>query len=322
MVQKKKEHPKEKSGLHKRNKHRERYNFKQLIASCPELEPFVTLNIYQDETVDFFNPDAVKMLNTALLKQYYDIEWWDIPTGYLCPPIPGRADYIHRMADLLASKNFGSIPQGEEVKCLDIGVGANCIYPIIGSKEYGWSFVGSDIDEIAVASANKIIESNTSLQGKVEIRFQTDRRDIFYGFIGKDEPFDLSVCNPPYHATAEEAQTVAKRKLKNLKHKKVEKPVLNFGGQPSELVCDGGEEKFVNQMIRQSKKFSSSCFWFSSLVAKQSHTKSVLEALKKVEAVEVVTIPMGQGNKTSRVIAWTFLTAEEQKNWREARWVV
>ena len=132
------------------NKHRERYDFKVLIEACPELENFVAPNAYNDDSIDFANPDAVKMLNKALLKQYYDIENWDIPADYLCPPIPGRADYIHHIADLLCSNNYGKIPTGSKIKCLDIGVGANCVYPIIGNKEYGWSFIGSEIDTTAI----------------------------------------------------------------------------------------------------------------------------------------------------------------------------
>src|SRR5690606_24715537 len=116
-------------------------------------------------SIDFFNPQAVKALNKALLFYYYDIVYWDIPENYLCPPIPGRADYIHYIADLLADNNKGIVPTGSEIKCLDIGVGANCIYPIIGVKEYGWSFIGADIDALAIKSAKKIIASNPSLQG-------------------------------------------------------------------------------------------------------------------------------------------------------------
>src|SRR5688500_3909142 len=107
MLNKKKEHPKEKIKLHPRNKHRQRYDFTQLISSCPDLAPFVKLNVYNDESIDFFNPEAVKMLNTALLKHFYNIVYWDIPSNYLCPPIPGRADYIHNIADLLGTKNNG-----------------------------------------------------------------------------------------------------------------------------------------------------------------------------------------------------------------------
>ena len=312
--------PKEKFRLHPRNKHRERYDFKKLINSCPELAQFCYLNIFNDESIDFFNPEAVKMLNKALLIHYYDIDNWNIPQNYLCPPIPGRADYIHHIADLLGSNNNGKIPTGNKIKCLDIGVGANCVYPIIGSKEYGWSFIGSDIDPISIESANKIIELNPFLKGKVELRLQNNPKDIYYGIIQKDELIDLSICNPPFHASFEEAQSGTLRKLNNLTNKKITKPILNFGGQNSELWCEGGEERFVRDMIRQSKQFSAACFWFSSLISKQSNLKGVYEALKKAEAFEVKTIPMGQGNKRSRIIAWTFLNPEQQKKWMSTRW--
>ena len=311
---------KEKFKLHPRNKHRERYDFKQLIDSCPELAQFVKLNIYNDESIDFFNPEAVKMLNTALLNHYYDIDYWNIPQGYLCPPIPGRADYIHHMADLLRNNNYGKIPVGDQIKCLDIGVGASCIYPIIGIKEYGWSFIGTDTDPVAIESANNIIRLNPILKGKIELKLQDTPKDVFYGTIQKDELIDLSVCNPPFHASLAEAQSGTLRKLSNLKQKKVTTPVLNFGGQNNELWCKGGEKRFVGRMIRESKKFSTSCFWFSTLISKQSNLNNAYEILKVVEAVEVKTIPMGQGNKTSRIVAWTFLNPKEQKKWKDSRW--
>jgi 23S rRNA (adenine1618-N6)-methyltransferase len=320
MIQNKREHPKEKSRLHPRNKHRERYDFKQLIESCPDLAQYVTLNIYQDESIDFFNPDAVKMLNKALLKNHYGIENWDIPENYLCPPIPGRADYIHHVADLLADFNNKKIPIGNKIKCLDIGLGANCVYPIIGNKEYGWSFVGSDIDPIAIESANKIIESNASLNGTIEIRLQPNPKNIFEGIIKKDEVFDLTICNPPFHASLAEAQSGTIRKLKNLKHRKTPKPVLNFGGQNAELYCEGGEERFIGDMINQSEEFAKSCFWFSTMVSKQSHLKNIYMELEMVGAAVVKTIPMGQGNKASRIVAWTYLKKEERDNWIITRW--
>ncbi len=315
----KKEHPKEKLELHPRNKHRGRYDFKALIGSCPELAPFVRMNEYNDESIDFSNSNAVMLLNTALLKHYYEINHWSIPSGYLCPPIPGRADYIHHIADLLGSCNNGIIPHGDKVKCLDIGVGANCIYPILGNKEYGWSFVGSDVEKVALQSATKIIESNF-LKGKVELRLQANAKDIFQGIISKNELFDLTICNPPFHSSFEEAQAGTIRKLSNLNRKRITKPILNFGGKSKELWCEGGEEKFVQRMIVQSKQISSSCFWFSTLIAKSSHLKSVYAALKKAEAVEVKTILMAQGNKVSRIVTWTYLTKEQQQKWTNSRW--
>ena len=322
MIQNKREHPKFKSGLHPRNKHRERYNFKQLIATSPELAHFVHNNIYQDDSIDFFNPNAVKMLNKALLKHFYNISNWNIPDGYLCPPIPGRAEYIHQVADILGNSNNGQIPLGSKIKCLDVGVGANCIYPIIGSNDYGWSFIGADIDPVAIESASRIIESNPFLEGKIGLRLQRNYKDIFCGIIQNDEHFDLTVCNPPFHASKEQAQSGTLRKLKNLKDKNTKKLVLNFGGQNSELWCDGGEELFVSEMIRQSKQFSTDCFWFSTLISKDSNLKKVIEELIKSEAAEVKTIPMFFGNKTSRIVVWTFLNPSQQKEWVSKRWLM
>jgi 23S rRNA (adenine1618-N6)-methyltransferase len=319
MLAKKREHPKEKIRLHPRNKHRERYNFELLIASCPELAPFVKLNIYDDESIDFFNPEAVRMLNKALLKHFYDIDWC-IPQNYLCPPIPGRADYIHYMADLMGLCNNGNIPLGSQIKCLDIGIGANCVYPIIGNKEYGWSFVGTDIDSNAIESANSIIEMNPFLKENVELRLQKNPNDIFNEIVQNNERFDLSICNPPFHASAKEAQSATFRKLKNLKSDKIIKPMLNFGGVNSELWCNGGEEKFVGDMIHQSKQFKDSIFWFSTLVSKENNLKSAYNNLKMLDAIETKTIAMGQGNKTSRIVAWTFLNPEQQKKWVRDRW--
>ncbi|MBN2236360.1 MAG: 23S rRNA (adenine(1618)-N(6))-methyltransferase RlmF [Bacteroidales bacterium] len=319
-MQNKKSHPKIKTRLHRRSKHRERYDFKQLIESYPELSPFVTTNAYGDESVDFFDPKAVKALNIALLKHYYSIDYWDIPEHYLVPPIPGRADYIHHIADVLSSKTFGKIPQGDSVKCLDIGVGANCIYPIIGTKEYDWNFVGTEIDPAALNSAKHIIEANPNLNQKVELRLQAKSDDVFFGVINLEERFDISMCNPPFHASQKEAEAVSLRKLSNLTHQKVTEKTLNFGGRSNELWCDGGEEKFIKNMIRESKYYAQTCLWFSTLVSKQSSLKNAYQALKKAEAVEVKTIPMGQGNKSSRIVAWTFLSEKEQKEWAKTRW--
>lgn len=310
-----------KSNLHKRNKHQSRYDFKLLLKKCPELANFVVENKYGDETIDFFNAEAVKALNKALLMHYYNVEFWDIPAGYLCPPIPGRADYLHHMADLLAGSNFGKIPQGSKIKCLDVGVGANCVYPVIGTNEYGWSFIGSDIDPVALESAKRIIAATPNLSEKVEIRKQEKPTETFFGIIGKEELIDLAICNPPFHSSMEEATEGNLRKLSNLKKKKVTKAELNFGGTNNELWTEGGEKQFIIKMIKQSTQFSKSCCWFSTLVSKQSNLKYIYDALEESEVGEYKTIDMGTGNKSSRIVAWTFLTVKEEKEWAEKRWL-
>lgn len=320
-IRKKKERGKEKSMLHPRNRHRDRYDLNLLAASHPPLKPYLIINAHGDQSIEFADPEAVKMLNTALLKQYYDLVYWDIPEGYLCPPIPGRVDYIHHIADVLAACNEGVVPTGPTIRCLDIGTGANCVYPIVGHKEYGWSFIGTDIDPVSIKSAEKIVASNLVLAGAVECRLQSTTHQIFPGIIQEGELFDLTVCNPPFHSSLQAAQEGTLRKLNNLQDERTTVPVQNFGGKNGELWCFGGEQKFVRDMIYQSQKFSKSCFWFSTLVSKQENLKGIYESLKKVGATEVKTIPMGQGNKISRIVTWTFLDEAEKAAWRE-RWNV
>ena len=310
----------EKVRLHIRNKNRERYDLDALKIAVPELSAHITTNKYGAESVDFANPVAVKLLNKALLNHYYDVKNWDFPDENLVPPIPGRADYLHYMADLLGQSNFGDWPEGDKIKVLDIGVGASCIYPIIGVSEYGWSFIGSDIDAQSIDSSTNIVNSNPSLEGKVECRLQENEKAFFTGILNSDEKIDFSMCNPPFHSSTEEAQKVSRRKVKNLSGKKVQRPELNFAGISNELICEGGESTFIHNMITESQDFAKNCFWFSTLVSKQSNLKGIYKSLNEMDVAQIKTIPIGTGNKSSRIIAWSFLSKEEQKEWRETRW--
>ena len=311
-----------KGQLHPRNRHQGRYDFPALIKASPELAAFVIINPYGKESIDFANPAAVKVFNRALLKQFYGIQHWDIPADYLCPPIPGRADYLHYLADLLAASNGGDIPRGAKVRALDIGVGANCIYPLLGHREYAWQLLGSDIAANAIASAKTIVQGNLGLSEAIELRQQRDSAHIFQGLLHADERFDLTLCNPPFHASAEEASSGSKRKWRNLGKldPKRKLPVLNFGGQAAELWCKGGEAAFVSQLIKESAEIGQQVLWFSSLISKAGNLPGVYSALKKAGALQVQTVEMAQGQKQSRFVAWTFQTPEQQQRWRQNRW--
>jgi 23S rRNA (adenine1618-N6)-methyltransferase len=311
--------PVEKSGLHPRNPHRGRYDFGRLVACSPELAAFVATNEYGDDSIDFANPLAVKALNRALLKLEYGIEGWDIPAQYLCPPIPGRADYLHYLADLLA--DGGDIPRGSSVRVLDVGVGANCIYPLIGQRSYGWRFVGSDVDVAALANAQRIVDAN-GLGGDIELRLQASCSAIFTGVMRLDESFDLTMCNPPFHASPDEAKAGTQRKWRNLGKREQggNRPVLNFGGQGSELYCEGGEEAFITRMAADSAGHAGRCLWYTTLVSKSASLPGVYRALKRAGALEVRTMEMAQGQKKSRIVAWTFLDRRQQTGWRAAHW--
>ena len=317
--------PADKPALHPRNKHCGRYDFAQLIAASPRLAAFVAPNAYGDQSIDFADAQAVRALNRALLKANYGVANWDLPDQYLCPPIPGRADLLHYLADLLASSNGNVVPCGKAIRVLDIGVGANAVYPLIGHSEYGWSFVGSDIDRTALAAAQAVLDANDGHRLAIELRHQAAPLSIFSGILRDDELFDLVICNPPFHSSLDDAQAGSARKWKNLGKSDLgnsapgKKPPLNFGGQHGELCCAGGEEGFICRMIEQSVAVANSCLWFTALVSKATTLPAVYRALKAACVHDSRTIAMAQGQKKSRVVAWTWLNERQQQAWRNAR---
>ncbi|MGV8941080.1 MAG: 23S rRNA (adenine(1618)-N(6))-methyltransferase RlmF [Lysobacter sp.] len=309
-------------GLHPRNRHQGRYDFALLTAACPELSAFLIPTPAGDTSLDFGNPHAVRALNRALLKVQYGVAHWDIPEGYLCPPIPGRADYLHGLADLLAEANGGVIPRGPVVRALDIGVGANCIYPLLGHAEYGWRFVGSEVEDAALRSAAAIVQANPGLGAAIELRHQPERGEVFAGLLRPDEAFDLTLCNPPFHASAKDAARGSRRKWQQLGKPTPGRgePSLNFGGQATELWCTGGEASFVRRMVRESAAIAPQVLWFSTLVAKSEHLADVRRQLHKAGAQEVREMAMAQGSKQSRFVAWSFHDAGRRVAWAAARW--
>lgn len=304
----------EKSTLHPRNLHRNSYDFEQLISCVPELKHYVFINSYGTQTINFSIPKAVKLLNKALLQHFYAVENWDIPDGNLCPPIPGRADYIHYLADLL-NENSKEIPKGISVKGLDIGTGANLVYPLIAHQSYGWQMLGTDINQKSLENAQKILDENPDFLSHIQLKFQPDSNFIFKNILSPENKFTFSMCNPPFHDSEESAMKGNIRKTKNLKKSKTPKTNLNFGGQQSELWCEGGELAFISKMIEESVLFSSQILWFTCLVSKQENLFKLTSLLNKVKAVEVKIIDMAQGQKISRILAWTFIPKENRQNW-------
>ncbi|WP_345989597.1 23S rRNA (adenine(1618)-N(6))-methyltransferase RlmF [Chryseobacterium sp. Chry.R1] len=306
----------EKSSLHTRNLHRDPYDFDQLISCVPELKHYVFVNAHQTLTINFSLPKAVKLLNKALLQHFYHIRNWDIPENNLCPPIPGRADYIHYIADLLALESeSGEIPKGSSISCLDIGVGANLVYPLLAHRSYGWTMTGTDINKDSLQNAQRILDNNPDLSSFIHLKHQPASECIFRNVIQEGDKFMFSMCNPPFHDSEESAIKGNLRKTKNLRQSRVKKPLLNFGGQQSELWCEGGELAFITRMIHESSLFASQVLWFTCLVSKKDNLYPLTTLLKKSKTVEFKTIDMAQGQKISRILAWTFIPQQDRKGW-------
>lgn len=280
-------------GLHPRNKFNKGYNFDELINANPNLKTYVSKNKFDVITIDFSDPIAVKELNKALLFTFDKITVWDFPNENLCPPIPGRLDYIHHVADLIASE--------ENIRILDIGTGATCIYPLLGVAEYNWDFVATDIDLDSLDTAQDIIDDN-GLDAKIQLRQQFDEQQILKGIIEENDAFTATICNPPFYKSAEEAQGANRRKTRNLGNN----AVRNFSGNNNELWYVGGEKAFLHNYLYESSLFKEKSKWFTSLVSKKENVESLQKSSKKLGVQEFKVIPMSQGNKVTRIVCWRY----------------
>ncbi|MDO6600287.1 23S rRNA (adenine(1618)-N(6))-methyltransferase RlmF [Tenacibaculum sp. 1_MG-2023] len=279
--------------LHPKNKHNNGYDFDKLLQVSEDLKPYVAKNSYGTVTIDFSDPKAVKELNKALLKAHYGIEHWNFPDENLCPPIPGRVDYIHHLADLLSSE--------ENIKILDIGTGASCVYPLLGVAEYNWDFVATDIDLDSLDYAQDIIDDN-NLDAKIKLRQQFKEEHILKEVLEEGDAFTATMCNPPFYKSAEEARGANRRKTRNLGSN----AVRNFAGNNNELWYIGGEKAFLHTYLYESSLNPKSSKWFTSLVSNKDNVKSLEASSKKLKVAEFKVIPMTQGNKVTRIVCWRF----------------
>lgn len=295
--------------MHKNNKHSGDYDFAALMTVEAGLNSFVHESGFGKKTIDFSDPEAVKALNTALLSLHYGVTYWEFPNANLCPPIPGRVEYIHIINDLL---NLSGLKG--DIDVLDIGTGATCIYPILGNAEYGWKFTGSETDQGAFENAERIVIQN-KLESEIKLRLQSNPENILDGIIQPTDRWSAAMCNPPFYKDKAEATEQFQQKLKGLG-----KPAdqnRNFSGTQKELCYAGGEKAFLHNYLYQSSLYKTNCFWYTSLVSRHALINSMEKSLEKLSATAFKILPMQLGNKMGRIVAWTFLNRTQQNEWRD-----
>ena len=299
-------------------------------------------------TIKFSDPDAVRALNTALLIADYNVspKFNEIlPPDILLPAVPGRADYVHHIADMLQlSSPTNTIPYGKNVVGIDIGTGASAIYPTISASVYGWKMIASEIILPSVQSAKKIIAANGHAH-LVDVRHQENVKSIFKGVLRSGEHVDFAMCNPPFYPSMKAFQKENSRKLKGLAkgglnklyqtntthvhNRREENTSNNFGGLGLELWCEGGEVSFINRIINESKQYADRCLWFSTIVSRKGNLKQIERTLfnlgnnenvgmeRKVEKVKRINFRVG--HKSSTILIWSFLSEKQRQNWARLR---
>lgn len=293
----------QKSSFHPKNQFNKAYDFLKLAEVVPELAEFFKTTKSGHLTLNYNEPKAVKYLNKALLKLYYDIAYWDIPDDYLCPPIPGRLDYIHHLADLIEEQQVKTTRLYNSNAVVDIGTGPSVIFPILGVKEYNWSFLATDIDDKAIKVGQAIAMTNKSLQNRIKFRIQKDPNLIFKKVISTDQKFLASMCNPPFYIHEEQVQEVSSKKRKNLDY---QDDVRNFGGKDHELITRGGEVGFISRMITESVFFKDNFLVFTSLVSQKTSLDPLFRKLERTEVPFSKVVTMKHGVKETRILAWSF----------------
>jgi 23S rRNA (adenine1618-N6)-methyltransferase len=239
--------------------------------------------------LDWKNPNTLLAITSALLHRDFGIDF-SLPDGFLCPPLPQRLSYLHWAADLLSlladakwqhsSSNSDSDSDSKNqndnnsnVVCLDVGIGASMVLSVLAVCVYGWRSVGSEINRRAVEAAEKLMEKNEKLQGKIVLRHVVDGKSVLDGVMTADDVFHVSVCNPPFF------DSLAKTRLN---------PHRAASTVSEELVCEGGEEKFIGRMIRESWQFRHQVGWFTTMLGKKSSLSPLQKAIRQLEGVQCV----------------------------------
>lgn len=294
--------------MHPRNAFRDANpDFGALAARQPALKPHLIPCGKGRFRLDFTSYDATVALNRALLADSYGIRSWNLPPGHLCPAVANRANYVHWIEDLLRlSRPAGCPERGAAVRGLDVGVGANCVYPLIAASLNGWSFVGADITDAAIDAARANVVANPSVAGRIEIRdCRQSPRDanregegeagdgggVLLPAIRADERFAFCMCNPPFFETMAEAE---------------QNPSTDFGGTEAEMCCEGGEDAFTRRIYADSLRLRERVHWYTTMCGKKDTMKRLRRLLEVRRVPSVRTAAFHQGRTTRWGVAWSF----------------
>ncbi|KAI5059362.1 hypothetical protein GOP47_0025681 [Adiantum capillus-veneris] len=185
----------EKRSMHPFNKYAENPpDFNLLASRYPSFKEYVSYTPNGRAKIDWTDFNATRELTRVLLEHDFGIHWW-IPDGQLCPTVPNRANYIHWIQDLLTNfpAPWHAIAE-DSILGLDIGTGANCIYPLLGAAIHGWHFIGTDATDTALEWAQWNVQQNSHLAGLISIRSVTDHSKRKHGVIDNEEKKDEK-CN-------------------------------------------------------------------------------------------------------------------------------
>ena len=263
-------------------------DFKFLSEEFPEFKKYVYINKYGGYSINWKNPNSIKELVKTILNKFLNIIYYEIPENFLVPTLTSRYNYLNYINKLFTKFKI----ENKEKILIDIGTGANIIYPLLGYKLYNWNFIASEINEDAIKIGKKIIKEN-NLEKEIFIFKQNDSKKIFENIININKKYLCSICNPPFFDINTEI------KKDNL----YTDNEYNY----NEVYCEGGEIFFIKEMIKESYIYKKNIFLFSSLIGRKNNMKKIYSVIKNIKEISLLNkTTIKQGKNARWIIIWSF----------------
>ena len=248
---------------------------------------------YGEFSFDWSNNNLSLLMTKSILNYYFNIKYYDIPNNFLIPPVPSRLIYINVIQSLLT---LFKVFDKNEIIGVDIGTGANIIYPILGNKIYNWKFICSDINDEAIKNGKRIINEN-KLENGIKLIKQKYKYNIFLGILNREKKYAFTMCNPPYYDYQDEI--------------KIEDSKRDCEYNFDEIYYKNGEIGFFERYFEESIYFSKNVFLFSFLIGKKSNAEKIFDKIinMKEDNIKVKICDMKRiknGNNIRYIIYWSF----------------
>ena len=269
-------------------------DFLTLIKEFPELKKYILKQNEDNEEefqFDWSNNELSLLMDKSILNYYFDIKYYDIPKGFLIPPIPSRINYINLINSII-TKLINDIDI-KNIIGIDIGTGANIIYPILGYSIYKWKFICTEINKEAYNNAKLILQKN-NLENNINIIKQNNKDNIFISILNRENKYIFSMCNPPYYNYENEIKLEDKKRDNE----------YNF----DEIYYKNGEYGFFQRYFEESICYKNNVFLYTILIGKKINAENIYDKLSSYN--DIIKIYNMQkiltGNNVRYIIYWSF----------------
>ncbi|KAF1811593.1 DUF890 domain protein [Eremomyces bilateralis CBS 781.70] len=271
------------------------------FAALAKDDPDFAKVLKENNKIDFWDPLAVQQLTKSVLRRDFKLEI-NLPGDRLCPPVPNRFAYIKWLQKLIDSTGDSyrdAYEESREVIGIDIGVGASCIYPLLGcASRPNWRFGGTEIDARNLEFAQKNVRTN-GLESRIRILPAKEGQPLIsLAQLGTDHA-DFVMCNPPFFTSLEDMDATYETKTKP--------PSAVCTGAAVEMITDGGDLGFALQIFALSQSLKTKIQWYSCLLGKLQSAKDLVARLKESEITNFAAHCLQTGGRTKRwLVAWSY----------------